>query len=228
MLYFTLLLSLFICLLAAPPKKKPSDVITSFNPGGQYILLTFEDGPHPIITPKLLDVLKEKKARVTFFTQASNGVNYPEILQRSVNEKHEIGCHGWNKDNIMLLSSEKRIEQINKSVNLLENIIKRTIQVIRPPNAINNNEFNSEIKSSTNMKIILSNIDSNDLEINDINVIIKNIMIKVKPGDIIVFHEKSPHIVQLISQLVDELYKKGYETLTLSEVLSFPDDSPHR
>jgi len=59
------------------------------NVSGQYIMLTFDDGPHGTLTPKLLDILKEKNAKATFYVMGVKAAMHPEILKRMIAEGHE-------------------------------------------------------------------------------------------------------------------------------------------
>lgn len=63
---------------------------------GAYVMLTFDDGPHAMLTPKLLDILKQKKAKATFFVMGVKAALHPDILKRMVDEGHEVANHTWN------------------------------------------------------------------------------------------------------------------------------------
>ena len=60
--------------------------------------MTFDDGPHPVLTPRLLDMLKARGIRATFFLISQNAAEYPDIVRRISAEGHEIGNHTWNHD----------------------------------------------------------------------------------------------------------------------------------
>jgi peptidoglycan/xylan/chitin deacetylase (PgdA/CDA1 family) len=77
------------------------------------------------------------------------------------------------------------------------------------------------------MKVILWSIDSQDWEIKDPTIIAKNIIDKTEPGDVILCHDVHQHTVEAVSLIVEGLTKADYEFLTLSQMLSFPDDKPH-
>ena len=63
---------------------------------GQYVAMTFDDGPHATLTPRLLDMLKERGIKATFFLVGKNVVEYPKIAKRIVDEGHEIASHSWS------------------------------------------------------------------------------------------------------------------------------------
>src|SRR5450432_666000 len=74
----------------APAAAKPEFVYSSVHVNGPYIALTFDDGPHATLTPKLLDLLKERNIKATFFVIGKNAAEYPDILKRTAAEGHEI------------------------------------------------------------------------------------------------------------------------------------------
>ena len=98
--------------------------------------------------------------------------------------------------------------------------------VIRSPHALSSSDINKDIYTNHGLKTILWSIDSRDWELTDSSAIIKHIMSRVQPGDIIVFHDILAHTHEVVGRLVDELYDRGYELLTVREAMSFPDDSP--
>ena len=72
--------------------------------GRSQIALTFDDGPHPEFTPKILDILKANQARATFFVLGYRAEKYPEIVERMQTEGHEVGCHGYHHKRWILKS----------------------------------------------------------------------------------------------------------------------------
>jgi peptidoglycan/xylan/chitin deacetylase (PgdA/CDA1 family) len=200
--------------------------ITRFRPGGHYILLTFDDGPHPVLTPKLLDLLKAKKVRCTFFVQGTKAMDYPEILKRMVSEGHEVASHGWAHTSITQLSKEDLKQQLHQTSKVIEDTVKKRPAAFRPPNGNTNATLNAHVTGEQNMKVVLWNLDSLDWENKDAATISKSILTRAKPGDVILAHDTSPEMVKAAESLIDGLVKEGYELLTVSEMLSFPDDTP--
>jgi peptidoglycan-N-acetylglucosamine deacetylase len=99
--------------------------------------------------------------------------------------------------------------------------------VIRP-HATSSSKMNEDIFKQHGLKTLLWTIDAKDWEMTEAKAIVSAIMAKVKPGDVILFRDSRPHVVQAVSMLIDALYADGYELLTASEMLSFPDDTPKR
>lgn len=202
--------------------------VSSFSPGGQYIMITFDDGPHSQLTPRLLDILKEKKIRVTFFVLGSKAINHPELLKRMVNEGHEVANHGWHHVVMSKISRPQLTQQLRQTATTVSDATKKSTVVMRPPFGNTNAQINEFIKSNESMTVVLWSLDSKDWETKEPTAVAKQIIDNAQPGDIILCHDIHPHTVDAMPQVIDKLQAKGYEFLTLSEVMSFPDDSPHR
>lgn len=200
--------------------------ITFFKPGGHYILLTFDDGPHPILTPKLLDALLLRKARCTFFVQGNKAVDHPDILKRMVAEGHEVASHGWSHTSITQLGREDLLQQLRHTSKTVDDAVKRRPAVYRPPYGNTNHSLNALVATEAGMKVVLWSLDSLDWENRDAAYITKHLLARAKPGDVILAHDTSPQMVAATGALLDGLISEGYELLTVSEMMSFPDDSP--
>eukprot|EP01036_Dinobryon_divergens_P043048 gene43048-57260_t len=107
------------------------NAISSFNPGGQYVVLTFDDGPHAILTPKLLDILKEKKAKATFFVIGLKAKMHPDILRRISEEGHELANHSWNHPVLSKITPEDVHAQMEKTNKAIFDATKTTPSVMR-------------------------------------------------------------------------------------------------
>ena len=76
--------------VAAPTPAQPQITFNSVHVEGPYIALTFDDGPHPTLTPKLLDLLAAHHMKATFFVIGQNAADHPDILRRAMREGHEV------------------------------------------------------------------------------------------------------------------------------------------
>ena len=216
--------------------------ISSFSPGGHYIMLTFNNAPHAAITPKLLDILRSKNASVTFFVSGMKAMDHPHLIRRMVAEGHEVANQGWNQKAFTKIKQENLQLQLLQTSAIVSNISiqvphnavvnhQYTLKypaVARPPLGTTNAQINDFIAKTTKMKVVLWNLDSKDYTETDPKLVEKNVVSAAKPGDVILFHDGLLQTVQALPQILDALHKTGYELLTLSQILSFPDDKPHR
>lgn len=204
--------------------------LRSFKPGGQYICLTFDDGPDGELTPKLLDLLLFKKVKATFFIFGSKCEEYPQIVSRMVREGHEVASHGWSHENNFLNSSLAVIhEDLRRTANVIQKTVGVLPQFIRPPDGNTTPTINKEIKEVHNIsQVVLWSLNSNDIQIPYPSKKVKNIVNRAKPGDIVLLHDMIPKTLELLPSIMDGLIDRGFECVTISQMSSFPDDSPHR
>jgi peptidoglycan-N-acetylglucosamine deacetylase len=104
---------------------------TGDHPG--WIALTFDDGPDPDFTPRILDILKQENVPATFFVIGKNGQAYPDLLRRMVNEGHEIGNHTFTHPNLGEIPGKITDLELNATQRLIESITGRSTVLFRPP-----------------------------------------------------------------------------------------------
>jgi len=232
--------------------------VSVFRPGGQYVMLTFDDGPHATLTPLLLDKLLEFKSHATFFLLGSKAINQPEILKRMAAEGHEIALHGWHHNIMTKIPREQLHSHLMQTSKVITDAVhtlslpvpknspavsapsapssstssstlsssQTPISLIRPPYGNTNAQVNEFLKAA-GFKVVLWSLDSKDWDTTDSSVIEKNVIQNVEPGDVILFHDIHKHTIDAMSNILKALQTKGYEMVTLSQIMSFPDDSPH-
>ena len=115
--------------VAAVPDSAPAPVLDNTS---AVMYLTFDDGPHPLYTPQILDVLARYGARATFFVVGSLAERYPGIIQRIIDEGHTIGNHSWNHEALGGLTQDEFDETVGRTQALLGN---RGTPCLRPPYA---------------------------------------------------------------------------------------------
>jgi peptidoglycan/xylan/chitin deacetylase (PgdA/CDA1 family) len=100
---------------------------------GPYVALTFDDGPHGANTPRLLDMLKQRKVKATFFVVGQCVAEYPEIAKRIVEEGHEIANHSWSHPQLTRLGEGTVSEQLGKTHDVVKQTTGVTMTLLRPP-----------------------------------------------------------------------------------------------
>lgn len=104
---------------------------TGDHPG--YLALTFDDGPDPKWTPRILDILKQENVPATFFVLGKNGQAYPDLLRRIVNEGHEVGNHTFTHPNLGEIPARLTDLELNATQRLIESVTGRSTVLFRPP-----------------------------------------------------------------------------------------------
>lgn len=126
------------------------------------IALTFDDGPHGILTPKLLDILNETNSKATFFIMGVKAHLHPNVLRRMVTEGHEIGNHGWNHPVMSKLTHDQVHQQLATTANAIQNVTDTTPTNMRPPYGNTNNKLNRYIAVKEKLGVIMWSLDTLD------------------------------------------------------------------
>ncbi|MFB6455523.1 polysaccharide deacetylase family protein [Chitinophaga sp. Hz27] len=164
-----------------------SSCIWNMPASSNSIYLTFDDGPHPEATPFVLDQLKKYDAKATFFCIGKNVIEYPEIYQRILEEGHSTGNHTHNHLNGWKTSTDKYIENILQARQYIDS------PLFRPPyGKITPFEIRMLKKKIPGAKVIMWDILSGDFDV-DINgeACVQNVVFKLNPGAIVVFHDST-------------------------------------
>ncbi len=182
---------------------------------GKHIALTFDDGPHPRYTEKLLDGLAERGVKATFFVTGANAEKYPEIVRRMQEEGHLIGNHTYHHVQLTAANGEKFREEIISTNEIIKEITGQDTEYIRPPYGCWNKKYEDEL----NMFPVLWSIDPRDWCSDDVDCIVRNTVGKIKEGDIILMHDQYKSSITAALEIVDQLQDQGYEFVTVEEML---------
>jgi peptidoglycan/xylan/chitin deacetylase (PgdA/CDA1 family) len=149
------------------------------------IYLTFDDGPIPIVTPFVLNILKKYDAKATFFCIGDNVRKHPEIFEQVKNEGHAIGNHTFNHLKGWVTDDETYLDNFLQADKLLDT------KLFRPPyGRIKRSQTKLLQKAKPGLKIIMWSILSADFDINvSPEQCLDNVISNVKPGDIVLFHD---------------------------------------
>lgn len=145
------------------------------------IFLTFDDGPHPKITPWLLELLQQKKAKATFFCLGEQAEKYPQLIQQIVAEGHTLGNHGYKHLDGWKINYQNYIDNAEKGKAVLEAIVQQNIKWFRPPYG--------KFRNSNIGNVVLWSLMPRDFDQSiSKEKCLKNIQ-QAKSGDIIVLHD---------------------------------------
>ena len=159
--------------------------VWNLNPKENNLYITFDDGPHPTITPLVLDELKKYNAKATFFCIGKNVDSYHDVYQRIIDEGHAVGNHtqnhlnGWKSDDEVYLND---IWEAKKSIDS---------RLFRPPyGRISNFQIKQLAKEKFKLKVVMWSVLSGDFDKNISNEdCSNNVILNAKPGSIVVFHD---------------------------------------
>ena len=183
--------------------------------GSKKIALTFDDGPHPFYTHQLIQGLKERDVKATFFITGKNVVAYPDVVKELYEGGHLIGNHTYNHTQLTSKNEENFKQEIVRTNEAIREVTGADTIYIRPPYGSWNKEFEAEL----NMFPVLWTIDPLDWCSNDVSGIVRKVTSQVKENDIILMHDQYKTTVTAALEVVDELKEKGYEFVTVDELL---------
>ena len=189
-----------------------------------YVALTFDDGPHQMLTPKLLDIFKEKNAKASFFVMGVKVGLHPEIVQRALREGHDVCNHAWNHPVLAKISYEDVSQQLQSTNQAIFNATKYIPHLMRPPYGNTNPKLNEYMQRQENLTAIMWSLDTNDWKRPNPNELIRKTLSRVKAGDIILCHDIHPGTINAMPALIDGLHAKGFKLVTVSTMLQAAND----
>lgn len=179
------------------------------------IALTFDDGPHPVFTPELLDGLKERNVQATFFVIGKNVEGNEEIIKRMSDDGHLIGNHTFDHVEITKLSREEASDEIERTSELVEEITGSPTEYVRPPFGL----WKDDLECGIQMIPVMWTVDPLDWTTGNATNVVNKVVTKVKENDIILLHDYYESSVQAALRIVDILQKEGYEFVTVDELI---------
>lgn len=189
------------------------------------VAITFDDGPHPEYTKKILDILKKKKVKATFFLTGQNAEKYPDVVRRIKAEGHDIGNHTYHHANL----SPMKLERVKKEIALTELVIKEITGeepiYFRPPRGVYDQKVR-RLLVNKGYSIVLWTVTTQDWRAPGVEYIVNKAK-KAKGGDIILMHDsgalakaEGAHRIQTVKALpiiIDNLREKGLKPVKISE-----------
>ncbi|MGI5891829.1 MAG: polysaccharide deacetylase family protein [Bacillota bacterium] len=192
------------------------------DPKRPMVALTFDDGPHSKWTPLLLDALKKREAKATFFVLGNRVEGLPYIAKRAVAEGHSVNIHSYNHiGEFTKMSDGLLAEHIRKTSKAIIAASGQYPYLVRPPYGSINKDTAAKIK----LPIILWNKDPLDWKYRDSQKVTKNILAQVKDGDIILLHDIYPSSVNAAVAVIDALRAKGYQFVTIEDLFRYKNIS---
>ena len=192
----------------------------SVNVDGPYIAMTFDDGPSPATTPRLLDILKQRNIKVTFFMIGQNAQANPTIVQRILAEGHEIGNHTWTHPQLSKLSDDLVTEELNKTQNAIKSACGYTPVLMRPPYGAITARQKDWIEKLFGLSVIIWSVDPFDWKRPGESVIEQRILAGARPGAIILSHDIHKQTVDAMPATLDALAAKGFKFVTVSQLIA--------
>lgn len=188
--------------------------LESIKGNKKLIAFTFDDGPAPAYTNRLLDNLDRFNARVTFFVVGDRVGKYAETLKRAHNMGNEIGSHAYDHSDLTKLSDAELMKQLEKTNKEVEKVIGVAPGLLRPPYG----SYNDKVKAAAGVPVITWCVDTLDWKYKDKKKVCDNILKNAKDGAIVLMHDLYPSTVDGAIMAMDKLQHEGYAFVTVSEL----------
>lgn len=192
-------------------KKIFPNYLWSIETKEKQLFLTFDDGPHPVATPFVLDQLKLYNAKATFFCIGKNVVVYPEIYKRILSEGHSVGNHTFNHLNGWKTKDEIYLKDVAEASNYIDS------NLFRPPYGRINVFQAKNLQPVLNNKkpiIVMWDVLSADFDTSVTpQKCLEHVLLRSKPGSIIVFHDSEkafPRLEYALPRVLKHFSDKGF------------------
>ncbi|MFR5691829.1 MAG: polysaccharide deacetylase family protein [Lachnospiraceae bacterium] len=179
------------------------------------IAITFDDGPSSRYTGRLLDGLKERNVKASFFLIGENAEESPVLVERIYKEGHLIGNHTYSHVQMTHLSEEAAVREIEKTDQVISAITGEHVAYMRPPFGA----WQRELEVRMEVLPVLWSVDPLDWTTENVDEIVSKVVTEVEEGDIILLHDCYASSVEAALRIVDILQKEGYEFVTVDRLL---------
>lgn len=179
------------------------------------LALTFDDGPHPVYTPQLLDGLKERGIKASFFLMGKNIEGNEKIIQRMYEEGHLIGNHTFDHVRLSKLTDSEACSQITRTSNAIYEITGQYPAYVRPPYG----EWKEGLDCTVTMLPVFWDIDPLDWNTRNTDQVVQKVISSAEDGNIILMHDYYDSSVQAALQIVDLMTRQGYDFVTVDRLL---------
>jgi peptidoglycan/xylan/chitin deacetylase (PgdA/CDA1 family) len=189
--------------------------ITSVTKEAPKIAITFDDGPNSHCTGRLLDGLKKRGVKATFFLIGKNVKENPDLVKRLDEEGHLIGNHTYNHVEITRISDEEAKKEITDTDEAICAITGKHVEYMRPPFGL----WQEELEQELNVMPVMWSVDPLDWTTKNVDEIVNKVVTEAGENDIILLHDCYDSSVDAALRIIDILQKKGFEFVTADELI---------
>ncbi|MCW5716236.1 MAG: polysaccharide deacetylase family protein [Bauldia sp.] len=180
------------------------------------VALTFDDGPHPTLTPRLLALLAEEDVRATFFVVGSRAQQWPDIIRAMNAGGHEIGNHSWNHPDLTQLGNDQVTEQLARTDAAIVSITGAAPDIVRLPY----DASSSRVLSLISRPVIWWDIDTLDWKATSVGEVVDSAVRRARSGSIVLMHDIHATTVSAVRGIIEGLRARGFDFVTVSELMT--------
>jgi cellulose synthase/poly-beta-1,6-N-acetylglucosamine synthase-like glycosyltransferase/peptidoglycan/xylan/chitin deacetylase (PgdA/CDA1 family) len=202
--------------------------VRTARPADRTLALTFDDGPDPTWTPRILDVLRKHRVHATFFVVGSSAIDNPDLMRRIVEEGHEVGAHTLTHTDLAGAPAWRRQLELHGGQEAITGTTGRVVSLVRPPYSSHNAAITDETWSVTESAAeagyltVFSTLDSKDWQQPGAGQIERNLMSPGDEGQVILMHDGGGSREQTVAALDASLARfgaEGYRVTTVGDAV---------
>lgn len=197
----------------------------SIQTSEKVIAITFDDGPHGVNTPRLLDMLKKRNIKATFYVVGNMVKNSygPGLPRRMVAEGHEIGNHTVTHDTLSKMSNDGLRKELREAHDMIAEVTGVEPRSMRPPGGAIKNEQKKLMLKEFGYPTILWSVDPEDWKRPGASVVASRLLNGAAPGGILLVHDLHAPTVDAMPATLDGLLAKGYKFVTVTELIKMDE-----
>lgn len=187
---------------------------------GNYVALTFDDGPHPKNTPRLLDMLRARNIKATFYVIGRSVDLYPQVVRRTVAEGHEMGNHTHTHRLLSKLSDSEVRSELSRCRDAVQRAAGVSMRTMRPPYGGLTQRQRAMVHEEFGYPTILWSVDPLDWKRPGPSVVTSRILAGTSAGGIILAHDLHSQTVDAMPATLDGLLRRGFRFVTVSQLIA--------
>jgi len=192
---------------------------------GNYIAMTFDDGPHPQNTPRLLDILRARNVKATFYVIGRSVDLYPQIVRRTVAEGHEMGNHSYTHRLLSKLGDSELRQEMSRCHEAVSRAAGVRMRTMRPPYGGLLQRQRELVHAEFGYPTILWSVDPLDWKRPGPSVVTSRILSATNAGSIVLAHDLHAQTVDAMPATIDGLLRRGFKFVTVSQLLAMKTET---
>ncbi len=198
----------------------PGHRVAQVSVPGNYVAVTFDDGPSSAYTPQVLDILRRHGARATFFVTGRNASHNKSLLARAVAEGHEIGNHTYSHIKMTASGSSTIAREIERTSEIIRDATGFYPTTMRPPYGAVNSNLVERMFQNYGMHTVLWDVDTRDWQHPGVSTVVERAVGKAQPGSIILLHDIHASTLDAVEDIIVGLKARGFKLVTVSQLIA--------
>jgi len=188
--------------------------------GTPHLALTFDDGPHGSLTPRLLDALGKRKVKATFYVIGRNVEMHPEIARRIVAEGHEIANHTWSHPSLSGLSAGRVADELRRTHEIVLEVTGVRMTNLRPPYGAFNDRVRQVAFDGHGYDTIMWSVDPQDWKYRNSARVTRELVSGAAPGAVLLCHDIHKTTITAIPLVLDQLLARDFQFVTVAQLMA--------